>query len=510
MRLKYRRSSPGLFACLYVFILLGIGMLQHYNSVALSMPFGRQFLLAILGIQFALSGLISLIMVGSSMNAEVNNRTFDFQRIVSLSPREILIGKIIGEPVVGYFLAMATLPLVVVCWLLGGATLASIVLFYVNLVTFTLMCSSVGLLHTLAEPNQTPGKPRSGSIGGLAFLFIAFLPSMIIRGGTALSNPWVGTAVKLLTPVGSLVKLANGEPFAAQIEIWGLSLPSLLVAPLAQLAVAAWFVQVMARRLKNPVHTAFGRYDIYFVLAVVDFLVAGVCYSQWRIGWQAGQLVAQFCLAHIITCLFLLLGGTPSRAILMAWLWRKGGKQSWRRNSLLNSRAEITLALFGMWLLGEGILMVGFVLPAIVASMGKSLPFDGSILLEYLIVTGVLVVALGMICQWCQVFVGKAGNIVFVCIVLVLNIVPPILAGAVDVSNLGSSRGGSLDLIYSFSPVVFFLSRVGDSWGYPLPSLPLIIGYLFFAWITHSSFRAWRDQRAKTIAGKIKEMTSAP
>ena len=208
MRLKYRRGSPGLIACLYVLALMGVGSLLYYNqaSLSLSMPFGRVFLVAILGIQFVLSALIGLGTVISSMNAEVNNRTFDFQRIVSLSPREILVGKMIGEPALSYFLAMATMPLVILCWFQGGATFAAIVLFYVNMVTFTMMCASVGLLHTLAEPSQTPGKPRTGSIGGLVFMAVAFLPSMIMRGGGTFSNPWVGTVVQLLTPVGSLIE----------------------------------------------------------------------------------------------------------------------------------------------------------------------------------------------------------------------------------------------------------------------------------------------------------------
>ena len=118
------------------------------------------------------------------------------------------------------------------------------------------------------------------------------------------------------------------------MEIWSLPLPSLLVAPLAQLAVTAWFVQAMSRRLKNPNQTVFGRPDVYLVLTVVDLLVAGVCYSRWRTGWLADELVAQFCLAHVVVCLFLLLGATPSREMLMTWLWRYRGQHSWSRDSL--------------------------------------------------------------------------------------------------------------------------------------------------------------------------------
>ena len=329
------------------------------------------------------------------MNAEVFNRTLDFQRIVSLSPREILVGKMIGEPAIGYFLAMSTMPLVVLCWFQGGATFTAIVLFYVNLMTFTLMCASLGLLHALAEPSQTPGKLRAGSIGGFGFTVLIVVPIMIINGSVALADPWVGTAVNLLSPLGSLIELFNGDPFAAQVQLWGLSLPSLLVAPVAQLAVTAWFVQAMSRRMKSPNQTVFGRVDVFLVLTVVDLLAAGVCFTLWRRGWMADELVAQFCLAHIVVSLLLLLGAIPSRAMLMTWLWRFREQRSWSRDSLFFSQAEITLALLGIFVIGGGVLLVGFVLPATLASWGGPAPFDWRRLSEHLLVRGLARLCLG-------------------------------------------------------------------------------------------------------------------
>ena len=101
----------------------------------------------------------------------------------------------------------------------------------------------------------------------------------------------------------------------------------------------------------------------------------------------------------------------------------------------------------------------------------------------------------------------------FIAIVIFLNLIPPLLAGLIDFSiqgSLTSNFEGTSDFFYALSPVVYFSSRVGSSWGYPLPSLPLIIAYLLLAWISHSSFRIWRDMRAETVACKIKEMTSDP
>lgn len=507
MRLKYRRGSPGLTAALYVLTLLTVGSLLNYYQASLPIPWGRAFLLAIFSIQFALSALIALTTVGNSMNTEVNNRTLDFQRIVSLSPREILLGKMIGEPALSYFLAMATLPLVVICWLQGGATFPEILLFYLNLLTFTLMCAALGLLHTLSEPNQTPSKPRSGSIGGLFFVFLAFLPSIIMRGSMMNTNPWGRAALSLLAPIGPLLELKNGAPLHSQVDVWGIPLPALVIAPMVQLAVAAWFIQAMARRLENPIHTIFGRKDAYWVLTVVDLLIAGVCFTQWRRGWLPDELAAQFCFAHAATCLILLLGATPARTMLMTWLWRFRGQQSWSRDSLLFNRAETTLALLAMCGIGGGILLLGFVLPVVWSSPRGAAEFAWHQLFETELATVILVVATGMLCQTCQVVFGKSGITVFVLAVLMLNVVPPLTAEALESMSARPLNRSPLDSLYALSPAAFYSSRFGTSGRSSLPALPLMLAYLFIAIGSQSTFRLWLSRRSVAVNAKIGQMT---
>ena len=107
MRLKYRRGSPGMTASLYAAALLCLGAGLHYFQAAYSLPFATVFFLWIVAIQFLLTVFLAMLSVTSSINAEVVNRTLDFQRIVSLSPREILVGKMIGEPALSYLTCIA-------------------------------------------------------------------------------------------------------------------------------------------------------------------------------------------------------------------------------------------------------------------------------------------------------------------------------------------------------------------------------------------------------------------
>ena len=96
------------------------------------------------------------------MNAEVVNRTLDFQRIVTLSPRAILMGKMIGEPALSYFLMIASMPLAAICWGFGAASGSVIFWLYVNLTTFTLMWAAFGLINSLdaADPDRRPAEIR--------------------------------------------------------------------------------------------------------------------------------------------------------------------------------------------------------------------------------------------------------------------------------------------------------------------------------------------------------------
>jgi hypothetical protein len=154
MRLKYRRSSPGVWSALWVLALLGLGALLHYLSQNGAFRFPTTYLAAILSLQAAVSAIIAVVCTSTSMNAEVINRTLDFQRIVTLSPRAILTGKMIGEPAMSYFLMIASMPLAALCWGFGAASGSVIFWLYVNILTFTLMWAAFGLINSLTPPTQ--------------------------------------------------------------------------------------------------------------------------------------------------------------------------------------------------------------------------------------------------------------------------------------------------------------------------------------------------------------------
>src|SRR5262249_30681723 len=141
LRVRYRRG--GLFNLTTIYLLLlaaGGAVLEYYNHV-FGGPWQRNYLLALLSLQFFVSGMIASVATGSSLRSEVVERTLDFQRIATLSPKQILLGKLLGEPAIAYLLAIATIPLASFCWILGvpGLSLDVLLLLYVNLATSTVL-----------------------------------------------------------------------------------------------------------------------------------------------------------------------------------------------------------------------------------------------------------------------------------------------------------------------------------------------------------------------------------
>ena len=137
------------------------------------------------------------------MRAEVINRTLDFQRIATLSPRQILLGKLLGEPALAYLLAIATVPLAAYCWTLGvpGVSLGVLCLLYLNLASTTFLFGTLGLLQRL-EPGSSRARAGTGTaLGSAIVLGFMTVPPLFAKAASLLSVPWSAAAVGLLVGI---------------------------------------------------------------------------------------------------------------------------------------------------------------------------------------------------------------------------------------------------------------------------------------------------------------------
>src|SRR5262249_13376434 len=145
-RLRYRRGGTGSTA-LYVLLLVAGGAGLPYYRDRLGAHWPHVYFLCLIGLPIFVFGLRGVAGTPASIQAEGVQRTIDFQRIGALSPRQILLGKLLGEPAQAYILAMATIPLGVFCWLWGGVSFDGLVFIYIQLFTTTIMFGAMGLLN---------------------------------------------------------------------------------------------------------------------------------------------------------------------------------------------------------------------------------------------------------------------------------------------------------------------------------------------------------------------------
>jgi hypothetical protein len=500
MRLKFRRGSPGMRAVIWILMLLGLGALLHHISQTQNFRFPTAYLVAILSVQCVVSAAMAVTTTSTSMNAEVINRTLDFQRIVTLTPREILLGKMIGEPSFAYFLLLASIPLAALCWGLGAASGLTILFLYVNIATFTLMWAAIGLINSLQPPSQASGKQRTGGGGVGMVLMFAIVPQLLIHGVRLMDRPGIGDVLQLLTPLGSLIHLWRDDAWQAQVSFWGVRFPSLVAAPVVQLAIAAWVIAAMSRRLKNLLDPILTKPRAYATVLALDLAIAGICYARWIEGYDPTQLVYGYGLAHLVVCFIMMFFVVPRSAALVAWLWRRDRRESWLKQLLTADRSDVCLASVVLALIGLAVLMVALVLP-IQAIAGRAMAsVDANRLLEVVAATFVLVVAMGVIHQLCVAAAPRGGTLLYLLFILAANLLPPVTAALLAAAE---DAPPDVEKVSFLSPVVLYSVNMTSVAGRHISAVWVIGLYSVFAIVGYALLRRWLGRESATVERKL-------
>jgi len=463
-RVKYRRGSPGIWTALYVTGLLGLGGLLHYYQANLPIPWFRAYLVAILGIQFLVSAVYSLYATQQSMRSEVLNRTLDFQRIAALSPHDLLLGKLLGEPAVGYLCALATIPLAVLCASLGATSLPVLLLIYLCLMTTGLLSGSVGLVQTLTSANTARQWSGGGLITLLIVLGVLFLPSVIFNAGNLPANSTAALLCGSFTPILTIHGIAVGEPWVVA-QFWSVAIPYLWIAPLAQLALAAIVFQAVARRLASPAAAPLSKPQLYVLLLVIDFIAAGLIFDPTPLAPMFEIVTARFFLTHLLVSLTLINWVTPIREVLKSWIWRYRGHKPWLLDTCWGERSENTGVVFAAGLIGLFSYVTMVWLPLLIrGQVGPQSLLDPTVVT--IAASTMLLLAAGAVTyQWFVVAAGKAGKTVFWFFGALLVLFPAFVGlyfGQVAPELLGQKFPGEARLAYSFSPLPHYAAWLSD------------------------------------------------
>lgn len=512
-RVKYRRGGLMMITCLYVMALAVGGSLLHYYSPLLfpqngPVSWARFYFLVLLALQFVVSGLIAGITTSSSIRAEVANRTLDFQRIAALSPRQILLGKLLGEPALGFLLAIAILPLLVFACLFGGGRLDELALMYVNLFAFTILQGATGLINKLDPPG---GKgQRSGAGAGAVVVWMVLMPQLLIHGRTAMAREWTAVPIGLLTPIPSFLGMwedrvgSDASILSYCLPFFDLRLPYVFMAPLFQLLLAWICFEIMARRLVNPLNPPLSKLHAYGLLLGVDVLAAGVLYTVPTGILSLEGRSAAFCLVHLLLGFWPLLSLTPKRDTLVSWVWRFRGRGNRFRDLLLGDRSENSVMVLAFCALGALSLLLLVRLPAYLQTLSdpaESAAFQASWTVTWwaLAVVTVLAITIGTCTQVCEVLLPRSGGAVLMMLVLM----------TIAFHILGQTYPNQFSFLLSFSP-----SAVFAPWFVrphpevnPVPLLTTCIGLTTLAWVW---LRRWKRRTQEEVDRKLRDMGALP
>ncbi|QDS98727.1 hypothetical protein [Adhaeretor mobilis] len=507
LRLKFRKGSPGLWCVALVLALLCLAAILAHNADGLSVPLGRMFFVCMVGGVTALCGIISLSTVSASIRSEVTERTLDFQRIVSLSPWQIFLGKAIGEPTVGYFLILSTVPFAVVSWYFGAASGLATCLFYVNMLTFAFMCAAIGTLHSLKDPGQSKVRPgQSGSgVGWVIFVMIFMVPNMMANGAMS-SNSWGAVPLGLFTPALGLYHLFHGNVWRAVVPFWELEIPALLVAPPFQVAVALLSIRLMARRLERPNRPLLSKPIAYGLLACFDLLLAGVAMHERVASQAANDVLWHFAIGHLLFSFVLILMTTPRQEMLRRRVWRVQARRASGKELLYADRTPINAMLLVVAFVGCLVAMLGIVAPAAIWPTTLGPPISWEALVEMVAIATLVILSYGQLIQMFGALVSS-GGIAWGAVICLAAVIVPFLGAIIwTESGLAFQDSGLADAVFSLSPMSYVVSKLDDvrrlDLQWPFLVAISVIYYLFSSRILGQ----WQSAQRRQVLAKLTQM----
>ena len=193
--------------------------------------------------QFGVLTFWSLLSCTQGISRERERNTWDFQRTTRLAPSELLVGKLLGEPVLAYFIFLCVLPVTLITGIIGHVPLLNILAAdFVTLIA-AIFIGLAGLWVSSLFENKSRG---IALIAGLA-IYGMFL------GSTGLADsPFSGLGG--FSPLTTFLPLLGRVPSAMHPMLFGGRVPWLLMTVLLYVSFGAWLVLMLVRNLKKDVN----------------------------------------------------------------------------------------------------------------------------------------------------------------------------------------------------------------------------------------------------------------
>ncbi len=226
LRGRMRGWRATIVVTVYLLVISGVMLLFYggiYNNTFFSSnaQVGKTLFLPIIIVQVLLLSIIAPISTAAAISSERERQTYDVLLTTLLSPSRIVLGKLLAALAYSLLLMVVTLPLDVLCLLLGGLDISDVLLANLALLSMTVLYGSFGL-YSSATMRTTLGA-TSLALGLVVFLslllplFAALLP---FNGGFGSSSSFANifAIINSISPpfaVGSLLVTAPalGQPW---------------------------------------------------------------------------------------------------------------------------------------------------------------------------------------------------------------------------------------------------------------------------------------------------------
>lgn len=317
-------------------------------------------LLSIISI-FALLVAGTYLLISDLANEERRD-TLNFVRLSPQSAQNILVGKMLGVPILLYILAVLAVPLHLWAGMTAQIPLSLILSFYGVLIAGCLFFYSAALLFSLISRWLGGFQAWLGS--GTVLLFLAIARSYPIS-----NNPidWLS----LFSPAAILSYLASATSLVAdypqsflqkeKLEMFFLPLGASTVATVSFIVLnyglwTYWCWQGLQRRFHNPSKTIFSKRQSYLLVACFQVLSLGFAMQSGEFDGSSPTspeeqaLFNNFCcllVFNVVLFLGLATALTPPRQTLQDWArYRRERQASSSRKSFWSQALEQNL-IFG-------------------------------------------------------------------------------------------------------------------------------------------------------------------
>ncbi|HLY62146.1 MAG TPA: hypothetical protein VKV95_15500 [Terriglobia bacterium] len=238
--LRPARAVTAAALALVICTLIGLSCWSSTESGA-EREFFPVFYLWTMGFQFVVLTFWCASACGQAIAREREMKTYDFLKTTRLSASELLLGKVLGVPILAYYTVGCTVPISAVMGIVGGYGLGTIVMTYLLLLALGLFVSIMALWASM----QVEGA-SARAVGLLVVVPVAFFFSFA-------KSPFPGFgAISIFPALFSLYRVnLDLARVAPTVFGWRVSFSVLTLA--LYLLFGAWFALMLVRNLKKEI-----------------------------------------------------------------------------------------------------------------------------------------------------------------------------------------------------------------------------------------------------------------